>query len=296
MRLRTVFDAAIRLRRDPQQMPRPDGEWASSPGFHGGGRTLTGRRVASFFVSETLHAAGLRIGAHDHAYGCVHVVLRGRYSESWGARTVSLGSSEALLKPAGVRHWNEFTHDALSLRVEFPEWLAEQHEVALPQEPTAIFGVPLGRLATSLREELREPDTFTRLSIEGLCLELLTTCLRLPNRASRKPSRPPEYVRACAEHLRHRFRDVVRFEHLASELGVNRTQLATAFRRHHACTLGEFVRRLRVDFVKAELLRTRRPIVDIALAAGFSDHSHCCRVFRRLVGTPPARWRREFTR
>ena len=82
------------------------------------------------------------------------------------------------------------------------------------------------------------------------------------------------------------------FGELARELGVDRSHLARSFRGHFRRTLGEFVRELRVDHVRRALVETNRPLAELALEAGFADQSHCTRVFRRLIGRTPARYRR----
>jgi len=50
---------------------------------------------------------------------------------------------------------------------------------------------------------------------------------------------------------------------------------------------------LRVAWAQEQLLRADTITADVALAAGFADQSHFARVFRMIVGLPPARWRRQ---
>ena len=127
--------------------------------------------------------------------------------------------------------------------------------------------------------------------MEGLWLVLLEVSLRRVRSRSGRISAPPEFVVRCEEHLGVYYRQRLRFDVIARQLGVSRTHLATAFRGHHGCTMGEFVRRLRVDYVKSLLRSTTRPVAEIALSAGFSDQSHCTRVFRAHTGLAPVEWR-----
>jgi len=73
--------------------------------------------------------------------------------------------------------------------------------------------------------------------------------------------------------------------------GQCQTQLARAFRGRYRSTMGEVVRSLRVDYVRDGLRRGDRPLAELALAAGFADQSHCARVFKRLTGESPGRYR-----
>jgi AraC family transcriptional regulator len=67
--------------------------------------------------------------------------------------------------------------------------------------------------------------------------------------------------------------------------------VAQTFRRFHECTIGEYLRRLRVDFACKELVGSEKAMSEIALAAGFSDQSHFNRSFKREVGMSPSQYR-----
>ena len=65
------------------------------------------------------------------------------------------------------------------------------------------------------------------------------------------------------------------------------------FARRYGETMGNFVRRRRLEWAMDALLTSGEPIAGIAMAAGYFDQSHFTRQFRRQVGTTPARFRRE---
>jgi AraC family transcriptional regulator len=50
---------------------------------------------------------------------------------------------------------------------------------------------------------------------------------------------------------------------------------------------------LRLAWAAAELARGGKPLAEIAAGAGFADQSHFTRIFRRHVGTTPARYREQ---
>ena len=79
---------------------------------------------------------------------------------------------------------------------------------------------------------------------------------------------------------------------LAESVGVHPVTLARAFRRAFGCTVGEYVRRLRIDHAAHQLAQTELPLAEIALAAGFSDQSHFSNLFRRHTGLSPFKFRR----
>ena len=81
---------------------------------------------------------------------------------------------------------------------------------------------------------------------------------------------------------------------IAAQVGVHPVQLARAFRKRYRCSVGELQRRLRLEHASRQLVTTHRTLAEIALAAGFSDQAHFCRVFKAHTGLTPARFRTTF--
>jgi AraC family transcriptional regulator len=91
--------------------------------------------------------------------------------------------------------------------------------------------------------------------------------------------------------LEARFTEPPGLGELAEAAGVHPSHLLRVFRARQGCSPGEFVRRRRVAFACRRLSDTRDPLALIALASGFADQSHFCRVFRRQMGVTPAAYR-----
>jgi AraC family transcriptional regulator len=79
---------------------------------------------------------------------------------------------------------------------------------------------------------------------------------------------------------------------LAESVGVHPVTLARAFRRAFGCTVGEYVRTLRIERATRQLAETDLPLAVIALAEGFSDQSHFSNLFRQHNGLSPFQFRR----
>ncbi|HEX5664025.1 MAG TPA: helix-turn-helix domain-containing protein, partial [Xanthomonadaceae bacterium] len=58
------------------------------------------------------------------------------------------------------------------------------------------------------------------------------------------------------------------------------------------CTFYEFVNLHRIEAVKRELLDGSRPMLDLALEAGFSNKSTFNKVFKEHTGQTPSAFRR----
>ena len=75
--------------------------------------------------------------------------------------------------------------------------------------------------------------------------------------------------------------------------GVHPSHLAHTFRARLGTSVGEYVRRLRVEWAAERLGDSDAPISAIAIQAGFSDQSHLTREMVRRLGVSPARLRSE---
>jgi AraC family transcriptional regulator len=137
--------------------------------------------------------------------------------------------------------------------------------------------------------ELRATDIAAGLALEAACLDLMASSLRVE--ASRVHS-APRWLLAVEEFLHANLDRPIALAELAKIGGVHPAHLTRAFRRHRGGSPAELHRRLRIERARRALSETRDSIVEIALAAGFSSQSHFTRAFHRVVGTPPAAYRR----
>ena len=90
------------------------------------------------------------------------------------------------------------------------------------------------------------------------------------------------------------FPEALQLTQIAGAVGVHPVYLATAFRENFGVTIGEFVRKLRIELACNELTKGDLPLATIALQAGFVDQSHFSKVFKSFLGTTPAKYRRSF--
>jgi len=138
------------------------------------------------------------------------------------------------------------------------------------------------------------PHSVSGLVIESIALEVLAQSARWERR--RADRRPPLWLGRLQEFLASDLALVPDLSTLAGLAGVHRVHVARAFRDHLGCTVGDFVRRLRVRRACELLTATTIPLSDVAMRAGFFDQSHMTRVVKRFLGVTPAALRRDDVR
>ena len=248
--------------------------------------------VGPFFVSETAYHPGLSLSKHRHPTSCLHCVVEGEYAEETSGHRVAIGPGQSLFKPLGLLHWNHIGDlGSRAVRIEFQPEKLDAFEVSYPTSLMSTENPMICELARRILFEIRGSDPVTPMVVEGLCLEVLSLLLRDSLRVESQHADIRDRVSECAEFIRSKFRESFTLSDISALLGVNRTQLAREFRRVHNCTMGDYLRRVRVGHVMEQLDSTDCALVEIAQTAGFSDQSHCTRTFKRLVGVTPAAWR-----
>jgi AraC family transcriptional regulator len=221
------------------------------------------------------------------------VVLEGLVVKSFPARAMRLARSGGVTMPASATHGARFGPQGARIAIVKPRDPAGSLAACLDRLVELRAGTT-SWLAWRLVAELHAVDAAAPLATEGLALELLAATRR-ESGGLRAGGRAPAWLRQAEDLLRARTDDRLGLGELATEVGVHPTHLARTFRARHGVSIGEYGRRLRLGRAADELARTETPIAAIATRAGFSDQSHFTRVFRRYIGTTPARYR-ESTR
>ena len=255
------------------------------------GEVLKSHHVAGLSLAETAYSSSLRLPRHSHGRAYISLVLQGSYTETYGTRTRICKPSTVIFHPPDEVHADLF-HSAggrcFNIHVDH-DWLNHVREYAATLDcPADFYGGSLYWLTTRLYHEFRELDELAPLAIEGLMLEIIAEASR-----AGKPTdcKSPRWIEETRESLHAQFSEHLTLSEIAASVGVHPVHLAREFRKHYRCTVGEYVRRLRIEFACHEIATTEARLVDIALAAGFSHQSHFSRTFKRLRGMTPAQFR-----
>jgi AraC family transcriptional regulator len=177
--------------------------------------------------------------------------------------------------------------------IELPlEWRARipEHSSAL-ETPGYFRSGMLVRLARRLYGEFLNEDALSPLAIEGLTLEMLAVACRQPSRTRKLQA--PTWLKHVKDLLHERCTENLSLETIAQAANVHAAHLCRTFRRHYHCTLGDYVRELRIERARRYLADTDTPLCEIALAVGYSDQSHFATAFKRHSGVTPSHFRQR---
>jgi len=258
-----------------------------APGQFFGGTRLA-RSDAHITVSHRI-AVGPPEAIITHTHLDAHFILvtGGAYVSAAEGRT---GSSTVLIyNPPGTTHRDHFERGrgsffAISLT---PAYAAVAlGGTAVPDGPRYL--VSRAQHALAVRIAASCTAEAPALSLDALCLELIGS---MDARPSAVPASAPAWLERAVELLRDRYREELSVAEVAAVAGVHPVYLARTFRRHLRCTPGQFARFHQLEHAASMLLRTARPLAEVALCSGFADQSHLSRVFMRHYGLPPGKYR-----
>jgi AraC family transcriptional regulator len=256
------------------------------------GSKITAREVAGFRLTECRFTPGAQIPDHVHAQAHFCVVLAGQYVERYGSRVRYCMPRNVILHPEGEIHSGRISPGgARDLAVEVPPHRLAGiiQQMRIFEEPADFLGGRLARCGVRLYKEFRMRDTASQLAIEAGVLEMLVEAGRA--RTQKTAAAPPAWLRHVRDSLHDRFSENISLSSLAEIAGVHVGHVARTFRQHYGCSVGEYLRRHRIEAACEELSRSNRPLSAVAAAAGFYDQAHFTNVFKAHVGVTPGQFR-----
>jgi AraC family transcriptional regulator len=242
-------------------------------------------------LEETVYPGDLQYPRHVHEPAYLTFFLAGGVTEHYAGCSSAFVASTLVYHPPGEVHAFHIGEKGLrALTVELqPEWKLLE-SLKIHQGRIQTEGGRFAAVEARLLRELYAPDRYSWLAIEGQVLELLAALFRIS--AGSEETQPPRWLRQVEEWLRAQYPENPGLESLAAGVGVHPVHLARTFRRYYRCTVGEYVRQLRIAYACEALARTDAPLVEIALEAGFTDQSQFCRQLRAHTGLTPSAYRR----
>jgi AraC family transcriptional regulator len=258
------------------------------------GETSKAALANGFRFTQKGYPDRLQIPKHSHELSHFCFVLSGTYREQIARKDDERKPTNLVYYPLDVSHAEQHHSNGAHFLVEIDaKNLARVEDYgAKLSEPMALSGDESLWIATRMYREFCQRDNYSALALESLTNELLIFASRQNLKINER--KRPLWLEKAIEILRENFAEQFNLGDLASFVGVHPTHLARVFRRFERCTMGDYIRKIRIENARQQIISSGDSLVDIALNTGFADQAHFTRSFKNLVGMTPKEFRNIF--
>jgi AraC family transcriptional regulator len=259
---------------------------------------------------ENYKVPAVLIPRHEHLEHFLHVVLSGavKYEVNTKGRNLRFISRPGtiFLLPRGT--------------VDEVNWTGPTQRMAMAIHPRLLTNA-LDENAHETDVELTEHWDLIDRHISTLLLEMMADlddnspagtlygealadalAVYLLNRYAVRRLRPVVYkgglpgyrLKRVLDYIADSLGENISLSQLAAIAGMSPHYFSELFKQSTGCAPHYYVLRQRMERAKQQLRDPKRSIIDAGLDAGFQNPSHFARVFRKLEGTTPSRFRAEY--
>jgi AraC family transcriptional regulator len=211
-----------------------------------------------------------------------------------GSKEIRAGESKWQQAGDGLYYYPGISHQNLQYRpgtrifnIEVEHAFFKEHGLAVPGE-SQMFSDSLMVNSIGLLKILKEhywQDHESRISVEQLCVELVAASPVTRNKS-------PEWTRRIVEVLNDQWNCSWSLAELSGTLDVHPVTLSKYFSKYFRCTLGDYIRRVRIDKASALIRSNRFSLTEVAYLCGFTDQAHFIRTFTLISGMRPKQYRK----
>lgn len=255
------------------------------------GRTVGCRSAGAARLHEIAYEPDIEFAPHAHARTSVSIILQGTGDDYVDGVRHDFGAFTVIVKPAGAVHRTRCGPVGMrSVTVELPSSIDRylREHSRLLEECRWVHDASVTALMLQLFASVR------RQALHGSAA-ISMWAHRFTNLASAAPpaitSNSSPHLQDALRIIRRDFRQPLRVSAIARELCVHPVYLARVFRTHGRRSIRVEIQRLRIGYAADRLVGMNGSIGRIAVQAGFADHGHLCREFRRYTGMTPSAYR-----
>lgn len=162
--------------------------------------------------------------------------------------------------------------------------------VGLLSRATIDAGADMNEIFRFSSESLRELERFD--SIEDLSAWATGILHRFINYAfDFAQIKHNDAVRKVMDYVKRNYAKKLTLEEIARNAYLSRAYLSSIFKEETGESLSSYINRVRIDKSRSLLLDPSISLVEVANRCGFEDQSYFTRVFKRITGVSPKRYR-----
>lgn len=254
-----------------------------------GNAKRTFSHASGISVIETEYREKVFEGWHSHENAHITLFLEGGTLEKRKNSNHAVSSGSILFYHSDEQHLNYdtlFPSNNINIEIE-PKLINELDFTEALLEKAVADNSKTKFLILKIYKECLLQDSFSNDAIMMLFAQLATNL----NHNEQFLSCPP-WVKQLHELLNDCWDENPNLQQLASVLHVNPITISKVFPRYFGCTLGEYMRRLKVNRSLTLIKQHSLSLTDIGFECGFTDQSHFTRIFKEQTGFLPKQFQK----
>ena len=132
---------------------------------------------------------------------------------------------------------------------------------------------------------------YQQQTLEDICLLMQEVLESFMNAMFNETDKSNPYIRKALRFMQDNYSEHLELAQVAEYVGLSPSYFSALFKQIVGISFREQLCRIRVEESKRLLLQKDYSLVDIALAMGFPDQSYYSKVFKRIVGVTPGKYR-----
>ncbi|MFC0515381.1 helix-turn-helix transcriptional regulator [Mucilaginibacter angelicae] len=238
---------------------------------------------------STRFCAGNGAGKHEHEHPNLVFILAGGCAEKRQHGTYERKVADLAYLHAGEAHETTFAEIPtryLSVDIKpvvFAEnHIKEEHLInAINKSPDAKF------LVLKIYREMLHNDDHTTDSIAMLFYEFASISRRINPK-----KKTPHWITIVNEQLNDNWNKTITLKELSQVAGVNPITISKHFPAYFGCTLGAYMRKLKIAHSLSLIKQEGTLLTQTAHVCNFSDQSHFIRNFRNYTSLSPKQYQK----
>lgn len=279
----------------------------------------TGEMAANFFINRGFsnfayygfkdmvwsreRADGFRSKLEEHGYGVSMLNNDSRNTEQWSFNLETLRNwLMSLPKPAALFACDDYFASQITETCKI-------YDIAVPDE-IAVLGVdnddllcqishpPLSSIALDVETGgYKAAERLHQLMNHEIteAFDIVIPPIRIESRQStEKYAVDDKYILKVIDYIRQNYARNISVDDITHTIPLSRRIMEKRFKEKMGIPVYQYLLKFRVELFSDLLIKTERPLVDLALTCGFDDYKNVSRIFRKYKKTTPLQYRMQY--
>ncbi len=240
-------------------------------------------------VVETEYKSKVYEGWHSHNNAHITLFLKGGTTEKRKNFSENIGPGSLLFYHSDELHLNQNTlFPSKNINIEVEEDLLKELQISEAIIEKSVQNTALTKfLILKIFKESQIDDTFSGDTIKMLFAQISNSNVHLE-----RFDKSPFWVKSLEELLNDCWNENPNLQDLATVLNLNPITISKHFPKYFGCTLGEYMRRIKINRSLSLIQSTEDNLTEIGFQCGFSDQSHFIRTFKSQTGFLPKQFQK----